>query len=442
MTSHSASSRPHHPTPKEIRIRTEEIFVDVILAAVIAVAIGWVLSLFAGGAFMHWAEYSTQELIQHVLAAHPASKNVPIMVVDLSKIEVAPIPGAQHSEEATPREPLKQLLTVLTSITPPPRAIGIDLDFAPQETYRTPQDPAFFDFCLKLRQQTGIPIYLGVFSTQARPADQWLLNPKYKELGASILAPQQTENMVQCFQAHADSECGPSMSGALAAQLKPAPPHFVARHPHYFEELSTRRLSQNISLRTFPVDYGTVSLLMSPDHTVPSTDPQIIHSYAAKISNRIVLIGDVSSPSGSDVFRIPGHDQLIPGIYVHAAAIYTLAQAPLYEFTPFARTLMDLATFSLTSAIIMWIRWRYRRRSKQANTHRVSAIITYASAIIITVFGIGVVHRTRLLWPDFLVGIILSIIELHWEHYLIEAFHWIWHRGPHAAHQLLAEEEK
>jgi len=77
------------------------------------------------------------------------------------------------------------------------------------------------------------------------------------------------------------------------------------------------------------VDFSALDTLMTSAHTISSLRPEDLQARAELIRRSAVLVGDVKSPAGSDVFRVPGRFDLVPGVYIHASAVYTLSQAPL-----------------------------------------------------------------------------------------------------------------
>ena len=265
-----------------------------------------------------------------------------------------------------------------------------------------------------------VPIYLGVWQRQALPRRQWLLNPDYQELGVSILAPRfQTQNMVKCFQLHAESECGPTLSEALAGELlkdTPPPSHFVARHPDFFQAVSTAELSKNISVGTFAVDFSPVANLINTDHTIRSLKLKEVETNARLIGRHVVLVGDVQPPELSDEFRVPGRPDQVPGVCVHACAIYTLSQAPLYIFACAARWRVDLMLASAILLAVAGLRLYYNSRTtaELAVKHVQGTLTILVVLLVSAVF----VRRTRLLWDDFLLVKFTFLMHPSVEHYV------------------------
>jgi hypothetical protein len=139
----------------------------------------------------------------------PFSEDLPIVVVDMSKI-----PGGK--DQVTSREALKQTLTAI--VAQRPSAVGIDVDFSPDvDGWQAPDDPSFFKYCLQLREESKVPIYLGIGRTMASTSDTWLGHNDYQTLAAALRAEDDTMRLPKWIQAKGSNDRLPLMSAALAA---------------------------------------------------------------------------------------------------------------------------------------------------------------------------------------------------------------------------------
>jgi hypothetical protein len=311
----SAQEQTKLPPVEFQQRRHRTILFDALLAAILAVALVGTREWFEKNTQSgKWIEFATYDIIEYILASKPIPENIPITIVDLSELKTERIHGARKGEEATPRD--KRLKDLLELVNLGAEAIAVDVDFSPKDTCRTPDDLCFFQFCLKLRKDRRVPIYLGVCQRQALPRRQWLLNPDYQELGVSILAARfQTQNLVKCSQLHAEFECGPALSEALTSELQKVtspPSHFVARHPAFFQAVSTEELSKNISAETFAVDFSPLANLITSDHTIRSLKLKEFEANTRLIERHVVLVGGVQSPEPSDELRVPGRLDQVP----------------------------------------------------------------------------------------------------------------------------------
>ena len=76
--------------------------------------------------------------------------------------------------------------------------------------------------------------------------------------------------------------------------------------------------------------------------------------------NKIVLLGDANPDTSADKFIVPGEHEPIPGIYIHASAIYTLSQAPLYQLSCVGGTRLFPSRFCIEEGksltlLVAWI---------------------------------------------------------------------------------------
>src|SRR5215470_11872519 len=203
--------------------KQKEILRDVAIGLAIAVALilvkEWIDEKTDAGRQL---ELATYVWLQHRLEAREPDAQLPIVILDLSELKPQRIRGAQKNEEATPREALAKLLTTLI-VDEGAYAVGVDVDFSPVQEGRlpvTPQDHEFFDYCLTLEKAEKRKVYLGVYRTVLETRDKWLggekYKEKYKELGASILAPRfEVSKMVNCVAVDKVKQCQSDTMGAL-----------------------------------------------------------------------------------------------------------------------------------------------------------------------------------------------------------------------------------
>src|SRR5262249_15941922 len=110
----------------------------------------------------------------------------------------------------------------------------------------------------------------------------------------------------------------------------------------------------------------------------------------------VVLIGDGSLGKARDIFVIPGRQQPVPGIYLHACAIYTLAMAPLYELTLLGRIVIDVSLLLLILLAITFI------RPRKVNSARLEDLLTLL-VVVGVILGGMFVRSTCLMWNDFIL---------------------------------------
>lgn len=121
--------------------------------------------------------------------------DMPVSIVDMSELQSADFDLNSSRGVATPREPLRRMIEAIAEARP--KAIGVLIDFSPDEDGRIhPRDPEFFQFCLNLRRQKGIPVFLGIYRTLPEPPARWLGGAEYESLAANMLIPKDSRKML------------------------------------------------------------------------------------------------------------------------------------------------------------------------------------------------------------------------------------------------------
>jgi hypothetical protein len=151
----------------------------------------------------------------------------------------------------------------------------------------------------------------------------------------------------------------------------------------------------------FLVDFSPLHAL--EDSRLKTFSRAVVKDQGWSLYGKAVLIGDGSlyDPRDSVIIRVQEQTRPMPGIYLHAAAVYTLIKSPIYELTGLARFLLDfaLAFVVLFGVFIVRIRLRNSRRSFAQMTATYSFIIIVT--IVVLLLGVIFVHKTRVLWDDF-----------------------------------------
>jgi len=428
-------ANPDRLTAPQLGEKHGDIFWDIVFGLVAAVLLIFGKEYFDGKTKAgEQLELATYGWLQQRLAFLEPDAQLPIVIVDLSDLKTKAVEGARKGEEATPRKPLENLLSALI-VNQGARAVGVDVDFSPEQNGRLPVTPGdfdFFDFCLKLRDEEGKKIYLGVFRTVLLPRDKWLGPVKYKDLAASILAPrEEVKEMVNCIAINGATTCRDDTLAALLAKEMPEPAELpgaplAAKFPSIFERFSPRPLSNAVSVTLFPVDYSQLKTLMSHEHTFPSSAPTIVAGFKDFFRNKIVLLGDANPDASADKFIVPGEHEPIPGIYIHASAIYTMSRAPLYQLSERGRRIVDFLLALVVVGTIGAIRLFYLgRTTREFAHHKIEGFLIVLVVIVVIVVATSFVHRHRVLWTDFVLAIFALLLHPTGEKYTKGFSRWL-----------------
>ncbi len=442
----SASKRPPsgtkgpHPKKGPRRTRASHIYRDFfvgLLLATILIGFKWIIE---GWEFGKQLEQMTYNMLQIRLLALSGVNALPVTIVDISGL---PPEAAEHNgstEMVTPRAPLIRIMKAIVSQNP--RAVGIDLNFSSSDnSYLTPADPAFFEFCLDVRHR-GIPVYVGIYDSIVFGPKSWLVQPDFQPLAAyiSVPNPEHTEpstRMIEWVRPAGTSEPCFSLPYALA-RTEDRP---IISPIRWAVKQTTIRQEEEFSASEFLVDYGPLEKLMA--QRLIATDAAGVTNQSRRIAGKIILIGRATPSQSADQFNVPGRGMPVPGVYLHAAATCTLLQAPLFRLTASGRVVADfLASVLVFGPILLMRRYRFKSRPRGDDVHRLYLILT--ALVILVVFFIGhlLVHRIRLIWTDYLMVIGALLLHSPSERVVTVSSRWLSERTGPRWKSLVMEEGK
>ncbi len=369
--------------------RNRDIAWYVVRATVIALLVIGAKTAIERSPWGHRIEILAFEFLHRGMIDFTGKARLPVFVVDMSKI-----PGGK--DQVTPRADLKKMVRAIAGCRP--KAIAIDVDFSCDERgWKDDNDPAFFDFCLKVRKETGIPVFLGVYRQRKASPDAWLGLEKYRDLAVDITLPTE---VLRVPLELAESNQLPALSTAVACAYagREAPPEapkwlrFVLTRPH--EEIL--------------VNYSKLDQIKH--ETLPATHPTSIGELGTRFfGNKMVIIGDATV--ATDHRYVPGRIETVPGVYVHACAAYTVAVEPLYEPTLLAGILADLAAAMFVILGVAYARYSHPDETTSFSWHRVEFKWINRIIVLVTVVGIVLARWTGIMWLDFLF--VIYALRLH-----------------------------
>lgn len=374
---------------------------------------GSVLALLLAGAKIlsehtsagHRAELYTFDVLR-VVAPVGRSEELPLVVVDTSEIK-------EKDGQIIDLAKLKDITAAVAEQRP--RAIAIALVLNPKdkviEDRNNSASPTeeqarayydFLEFCLKLKSEKKVPIFLGVgeVGSGGQPRD-WLGQEKYKELAATAIHSEDTSRILVWLKAGADAERLFSLSTSLSrAYTKPRLPNGISWAVETTGEgipAAQQHLEEGVEYAEAPINYGKLEGIMQGK--LLTNSGATVEDAGARLRHKVVLLGDgtFEAARASEVFTPPGRSEQLPGVYIHACAAYTFAREPLYEIKLGVRLALDVCLSLLAFVGLALVRHRLGRAAS-----RRSAVLVYAAVAASLLAGVILVYWLGLLWMDFM----------------------------------------
>jgi hypothetical protein len=195
-------------------------------------------------------------------------------------------------------------------------------------------------------------------------------------------------------------------------------------------EPSRVKSDRQITNSEFLVDYSPLDLLVSSAADV--LKPEELAKLDLK--DKIVLLGRAKSTT--DTFTIPGKpEQPYAGVFLHACAVYTLENRPLYRLTEWGRIFIDiLFSVLIFGPVLVYRLIRLGQGKEVVMDHRLLGRAINLEALVLFVGAIWLVRYTRLMWDDFILVVIVLLAHAPIEHATLEIWKWlgesyrsIWH---------------
>jgi CHASE2 domain-containing sensor protein len=334
---------------------------------------------------------------------------LPVVIVDIS--DMPPEGGI------TPRTKLRELLTALTTIKDARvLAIGIDIDFSPENNvFVSPEDPAFFEACRGLGR-LGIPVFLGVSRSAGSAREAWLGRREFADLAAAIVVPEASGTTghggapgpYPVFIPRLGADAVPaelrSMAVALASVSRPDIEDTLTTPDFFVDPIVEHSVGKGREIPEFTVDYSFIRRLRRTSVS-PRWDAkgQLITAFdPGSLNDKLVLIGDLKGSSETDVFPVAGITGKASGVLVHASATMTLLQGPLRALKEWLRTAIEI-TLLVIVPFCLSRRERFRRWRR--------FWLIFASISIVAGAGVLLLSM-RILWFDWLPVLVLLVTHM------------------------------
>lgn len=383
-------------------------------------------------------QYLSYDRQQRFSAQRPIrGGELPVVVVDIAEFGLIPSVVEGRSLLVTPREPLRKLLHQLADANP--LAIGVDVDFSPDHgAYVTAEDPQFFHECRELRDGNGkrLPVFLGVRRGQSLPRVEWLGSPDWAGFAAHMVAPREDHRKLAVWMrstgeaqicglaarlaavrgAPGTAGCGPEELLYAAGGTGPHAPPEAGHHerwPHWFAELVVERtVGDGVDAGEYLVDYGPLRQLLETRIQVEPTGKLPVGLDTARLRGKLVLVGYATPDRTTDMTRLPGRMDEVPGIFAHACGVYTLVAHPLYELQHGVRLGLDLLLAAVLIGVVFGVRvYLERVGAGPAAANRVELLTILVLMAGVWIGGSQLPMRLGLIWSDYVLVVLALLLH-------------------------------
>jgi CHASE2 domain-containing sensor protein len=409
-----------NPEPKRFAPLLERLVIGMVVTVLLMLAVKFVEHRSVG----HRIETTMFEVLQ--LPLPKAKKPLPIVVVNMSDIP-------RDMGQVTSRAALRRTLQAV--VDQGPLAVGIDLDFSPgQDWWIDDDDPQFFEFCLKLKQERNVPIFLGVYRTTGEEPDTWLGSKDFKELAAALTLNVDTKRLPLWIQAKGSSEKLPTLGAALAKTYGPTqlnPASWLSRVVEVTRDNRPgieRQAEDRMVFGESLVNYTKLEEIQNS--ALREANPASIAGSRDLLKGKIVLIGDATR--FEDPFNIAGRERSIAGVYVLACVVYTLAVEPLYELNIPMRLCLDLGISIFLMLIVELLRARYVKKRPGSRFFEARNKAIWIVVIVVSLFGLLIVRLTNIMWFDIPFIAVALLLHPKIEHRVDRVWHKLKPKKQHA----------
>lgn len=394
---------PNHQLGRKPHSRRSTLFVSI--AIMIALVIVKTLCEHIGKA--RELEEKTYEFLLHKIVAAGTKSHPKVLVIDIGEIKPERWTRDGRSNVATPRPPLQELIQIFADLGA--RSIGVDVDLSPENgQFMHPDDPTFFRWCLDLSEKKKIPILLGVYRTYAQPYN-WLGDDAYMRLAAVIGLPSikgndQAPHWIRVKTGSLLRSMSAGLAGVDVNAIGTSDPRWGWAR----QSTSIVQRESNLESKETTIDYAPLPWIEA--EILPVLTADAYTKLKNKIKDRMVILGD-REPATGDIFQTAAGP--LPGVYVHACAANTIATEPLYRLTLLGRVATDLG---LALAIFLFVKLSLLLRSLFKRSphaeNRLNVVFTCLVIIFVLLVSVVFVHRTRLLWTDFVLVCVVLVVQL------------------------------
>jgi hypothetical protein len=214
-----------------------------------------------------------------------------------------------------------------------------------------------------------------------------------------------------------------SLSSAVAALARAEAVQNLKKPPRLLrwavQRSSKFKETPLLEAELFLVDYGALEGFER--YAVRAAGRTALLANAQGLRGKAVLVGD-GSLQHHDLHIVPNRRYPVPGVFIQASAAWTLMHAPIYELTPLGRITVDFVLASVIVCVTYWCSALFSRGRSELSEHnednehktehQIERKVSWWVCGLTFMVGVVLVHRTRVMWDDFLF-VIVGLLVLH-----------------------------
>lgn len=282
--------------------------------------------------------YVSMSSLVRALSGRLDTLRSPIVIIDTAAVGTLTDEAGDHYTSP------KILLNIVNQVAARPgvQAIALDIDLSPVLTEHGFRPlPGFLDLMKRADElrKNGIPVFFGVDRTAGYGRAHWLFDEQWAKHAVWLRIPQRREYMIPLSfrsPAWAEGESLPSMAAALAGAV-------TAKDAESGDATKPGKHGFDGGVEIVGKDGFEVEMLLSDLGWIGAVKTNVVPCDAEgnvpvamlsleKMRGSVVIIGRATQ--ALDQFLPPGFDDMVPGIFLHAAGAATLMNLPLNALPP------------------------------------------------------------------------------------------------------------
>src|ERR1051326_4381741 len=236
--------------------------------------------------FYQGDQRATYEWLQARLSPPHRRDDLPVMILDIRKLEYITREIAGEEYSLPPREKLIPLIEKVAAQKP--KVIALAIDFWPDTIgFLNPLDRISFRKFAALSQIYQVPIFLGIHRSRNRPREFWLGDPEFESLGANVENPDDNRKMYE-WTTDAEGHKQLTLCNAVASVFPPEAKIHRQFPSWAVQQISETQMKDGRKAGEFLVDFSVVGTL--EDTRLKTIIPDVIKDQGWTLRDKEVLV--------------------------------------------------------------------------------------------------------------------------------------------------------